>query len=70
MLYYAYKGMFTFKKICKLHPDKKETDIAKFYSIAIDKGVVFMVDMISLNNVYVLTDKITKYVSDTDEPKK
>jgi hypothetical protein len=69
LLIYAYSGVFTFKKICRLHPEKKESDISSFYSKAIEKGVVFMLDMISLNNVYVLTEKISKYISDSDDPK-
>ena len=55
LLWYAYRGIYTFKKICKLHPDKKENDILAFYLSAVKKGVVFIVDMINMNNVYVLT---------------
>lgn len=62
LLRYAFKGVFTFKKICKLHLDRKEGDIKAFYEIAVRKGLVFMLDMVNLNNVYVLTQKIFDYV--------
>ena len=64
---YAYRGVYTFKKICKIHSDKQEADIKKFYSIAIQKGLVFMLDMIHLHNVYVLNQNMMDFIRETEE---
>jgi hypothetical protein len=54
LLWYAYEGLYCFKKICRLHPDRNE-DIRAFYEKGVERGMVFILDMVNINNVYALT---------------
>jgi hypothetical protein len=67
LLKYAYHGEFTLKKICDLHKDTKQTEIKHFYKKTIQKGLLFMLDIFSLHNIYTLTDQIKHFIADSDK---
>jgi predicted peroxiredoxin len=59
-LSYAKVGDYNIKKICQLEKDEKS--VYKYYKKCMEMGIVFMVDMFSLENRYCLTPQIHKYV--------
>lgn len=67
LLRYALAGTYTFRKICRLHRDRKEGELRDFYLKACEKGVVFLLEPLSLNNYYALTPAIRDYLP--DQPK-
>jgi hypothetical protein len=47
-----------------LHRDRKEGELRDFYMKGCEKGVVFLLDLLSLNNCYALTPAIREYLPD------
>lgn len=66
LMVYACEGVLTFRKICKLHSDRKESELKEFYEVAIKKGMVFMLDLFLLTNVYALGEGILDLVADVE----
>lgn len=56
---YAFEGTSTIKKISE---EVKKDEVEKFYLKAMEYGLVKMVDLLSFNNIYALTEKIHDYM--------